>query len=117
MAYPTLKKPNQNIDKIANLQKVDEAGMIAVCMYNLKRILKQGTTFYLGNGNYTFILTTDKTTKCDVCYIKSEASDFNAYFVSQKIQGFLINPEKPSKDAHAVFNFLRNAEIKTKYFQ
>ena len=117
MAYPTLKKLNEQVDKIANQQEPDEAGMVAICMYNLRRVLKQSTVLYIGNGNYTFMITSEKTKKCDIRYIKPELQVGPANILSKEIEKFLKNPERKSGNVHTIFDFLRNAQIGKEYFK
>lgn len=117
MAYTSPKKPNQKIDELAKLKEPDEAGIVAIYMYNMKRLLNQFPDLYLGNGDYTFIVIQGNTIHCDIRYVKSKDFIANARALAAELKRFLNNPEWTSINIRAVFDFLRSAKVKTEYFQ
>ncbi len=117
MAYPTLKNINQNIDELANSKEPDEAGMVTVCMRNMKRLLKNHAVLYLGNGNCTFVFVSGASINCDIRFIKPLFPTDNAKTLLREIEQLLYNPERSSEETHAVFDFLKDAKVKKEFFK
>lgn len=116
MAYARLNRPNQQIYELAKLKEPNEAEIVAIYMYNLKRLLHQFPDLYLGNGDYTFLVKQGNTIDCAIRYIRSNDFKVKARILAAELKRFLNNPKWLSINIYVVFDFLRTAEVKTEYF-